>query len=366
LLIAPYQAAQAAAVEAFNGRLNAGGSPFVFTVPEVLGPHPDHLLTRECYLATENSGEVRGAYIVIHQPFRVAGAERTLPFLQLPLSEGSVDPRYAAAGLMLLKDALRRNPLLFGLGMGSIDRPLPRMFRLLGARVREVPFFFRVLRPFAFLRGMPLLRSTPARRMAADVAAYSGAGALAIRSLNAARRLAAIPRKRLGWELCERFPAWADEIWEAAKPGYSMIAVRDRASLDYLFHPARTLKRIAVFEGSRPVGWALLIDDTVRGHRWFGNMRVGIVADCLALPGHEDAVVAAADYALRDAGADVSVSNQMAAPWRKALVRAGYLRHTSGFILAVSKNLSATLGECDRDFEGIHVNRGDGDRAYSL
>jgi hypothetical protein len=366
LLIEPLLPERAAALEAFNSRLRAGGSPLCFDFPEALGRQPRGLLTTECFAAVDDGGQIRGVYRLIHQPFWVADGQRTLPFLQLPLSEGIVDRGYAAVGLMLITDALRRAPLMFALGMGSIERPLPRMLRLLGAQVREVPFYFRLLRRFSVFRSLPMLRATRARRWAADFAAYSGAGSLALAGLDAVRRRSGVRRRELRWEFCEHFPEWADVLWESSKAAYSMIAVRDRAHLECLYQPASTLRRMVVFRESQPIGWALLIDCPVRDHRFFGTMRVGVVADALAAPGQEDAVVAAADFALADMGVDVSVSNQMAPAWRHALERAGYLRHKSNYILALAKPLATLLTLQDPEFQRIHLNRGDGDRAYSV
>jgi hypothetical protein len=95
-------------------------------------------------------------------------------------------------------------------------------------------------------------------------------------------------------------------------------------------------------------------------------MKVGVVCDALSLPGHEDAVVAAADFALADEGADLSVSNQMAPAWCHALQRAGYLRYKSTFVLAIAPELAALLAAGDPAYQRVHVNRGDGDRAYSV
>ena len=366
MLIEPLRPEHAVTLEAFNSRLRAGGSSFTFDFPEEPGRQPGEPLATESFASVDDGGQIRGVYRLIHQPFWVVDRQRTLSFLQLPLSEGTVDRRYAGVGLKLVRDALSRAPLLFGLGMGSMERPLPKLLRLLGAQVREVPFYFRFVRPFSVLRGLPVLRATPARRWAADFAAYSGVGALALAGLNAVRRSSRIRRRELRWDFCEHFPGWVDEVWESSKPAYSMIAVRDRAHLEYLYQPAPALRRIVVFRESQPVGWALLMDCPVRDHRWFGTMRVGIVADALSFPGQEDAVVAAADFALADMEVVVSVSNQMLPAWCHALERAGYLRYKSNFILAIAKELAALLAPKDPAYRRIHVNRGDGDRAYSL
>ncbi len=71
---------------------------------------------------------------------------------------------------------MQRAPLLYCLGMGGYDNPLPQMLIRLGWAHCLVPFYFRVLRPSRFLRNMQTLRSSAARRFVLDLAAYSGAG----------------------------------------------------------------------------------------------------------------------------------------------------------------------------------------------
>ena len=106
----------------------------------------------------------------------------------LLLSEGLVDKTYALLGSLLLLDAIRRQPMMYALGMGGFDRPLPKMLKGIGWQMRDVPFFFKVARAFAFLRNIAPLRRTPLRRLAADALAFSGVGVIGIRAIQRRRR----------------------------------------------------------------------------------------------------------------------------------------------------------------------------------
>jgi hypothetical protein len=369
LLIARYAEQHVSEVRAFNERLRLGGSPFQFgavpsrseafvTANEILSEH---------FLALDESGAVRGAYTLVFQRFLIGGEQERVAFLQIPISEGSVNPAFGAVGLLLLKDALRRSPLLFGSGGGGIDRPLPKLYRVLGGSVCEVPFFFQVLRPRAFLRNATALRSRAHLRTASQVAAATGAGDLAFGVVNAVRRLHAIPRSRLRVDDVAEFGTLADEIWKASASHYSCLSFRDLETLKVLY-PARDPRfhRLLVHEGDQAAGWALVTDSQMQGHNHFGDMRVGAIVNCLAYAGCEDAVIGAASYYLRDRGVDLIVSNQLHPAWGRSLDQAGYLRYKSNFVFAASLALAARIKPHDSTLERVHINRGDGDGAYNL
>lgn len=370
MLIARYAEQHVQEVRAFNERLRLGGSPFQFgAVPSrneaFVGTANE--IRSEHFLALDENGAVRGAYTLVFQRFSLGGAAEQVGFLQIPISEGSVNPAFGAVGLLLLKDALRRSPLLFGLGMGGIDRPLPKLFRALGFLVCEVPFFFQVVRPRAFLRNATALRNRKYLRGVSQVAATTGAGDLAFGVVNAVRRLYAIPRRSLRVDLVAQFEGATDEIWKAAAADYSCISIRDRETLNFLY-PTRDSRyhRLLVYESNQAAGWVLVTDSEMHGHNHFGDMRVGAIVNCLAYAGCENAVIGAASYYLRDRGVDLIVSNQLHPAWGRSLDRAGYLKYKSNFVFAASPVLTKKVKAHDSALERIHMNRGDGDGAYNL
>lgn len=370
MLIARYTEQHVSQVRAFDERLRLGGSPFQFGA----SPSPSDVfvgtaneIRSEHFLALDEGQTVRGAYTLVFHRLLIGGAAEQVAFLQIPISEGSVNPAFVAVGLLLLKDALRRSPLLFGLGMGGIDRPLPKLLRALGFLVCEVPFFFQVLRPRAFLRNATALRNRTYLRGVSQVAAVTGAGDIAFGLVNAARRLHAIPQRSLRVDPIAEFEAVTDEIWKAAAPNYSCISIRDRETLNYLY-PTRDSRyhRLLVYERNHAAGWALVTLSQMRGHNHFGDMRVGAIVNCLANAGREDAVIGAASYYLRDHGVDLIVSNQLHPAWGRSFGRAGYLKYQSNFVFATSPALTSRIKAHDSALERVHMNRGDGDGAYNL
>lgn len=371
MLIARYEEQHVPQVQAFNERLRLGDSPFQYKAD----PSRSNVLTgtaneirSEYYLILDEDGAVRGAYTLVFQRFFVGGAAEQVTFLQFPISEGSVNPAFAAVGLLILKDALRRAPVHFSLGMGGIDRPYPKFLgRALGFLVCEVPFFFQVLRPRPFLRNATALRSRAYLRGVSRVAAATGASDVAFGIVNAVRRLHAIPRRSLRVDEVAEFGALTDEVWKAAASNYSCLSIRDRETLNYLY-PARDQRyhRLHVYEGGHAAGWALVTDSQMRGHNHFGDMRVGAIINCLAYDGCEDAVIGGASYYLRERGVDLIVSNQLHPAWGRSLDRAGYLKYKSNFVFAASPALATKIKALDPALERVHINRGNGDGAYNL
>ena len=197
ITIHPYADEHVEAVRQFNGRLRAGGeaayqfpaSPVPAWLPKVAG----RKLFQELYLAVDDAGAVRGGYILKQQQFWIK--DRVLAFsdFQLPLSEGVIDKRFCPIGVQLLRDAVARQPLLFGLGMGGYDEAVARLLKGAGWSMFSIPFFFRIVHPSAFLRNVTYLRRRGATvRCALDALALSGFGWLGIHGLQAFR--ATVPR----------------------------------------------------------------------------------------------------------------------------------------------------------------------------
>lgn len=351
------------AVRDFNARLQAGGSDFHFresSVPSWL-PRLEGCSIYEEYFVAVDGGAVRGGYVLKHQPFAVAGTTQTVTNVNLPLSEGSVNPRYNMLGVQILTDALKRRPLLYALGMGSYENAIARLLQAMGFSLCSLPFYFRVLHPAHFLRQIRPLRRSPLLAILVDALAASGAGVIAL-PLHAVLTRRLPSTASLSWEVVESFGPWADDVWDAAKTGYSLIAVRDSRSMNTLYPPSdRRAIRLKVSHGAQVLGWAVLLDTQMAGHKHFGEMRVGSVIDCLARPGMEAAVVQVASALLAERRVDLIVSNQSHAAWGAAFRRSGYLRGPSNFIFAASRKLAELLVPFDVQIERMHVARGDGE-----
>ena len=363
-----YRPSYVDAVRAFNSRLTARQAVPGFLLDEMAPTSDDRPpLQREHFLAVETGGEVRGGFMLQRQTFAIGGQLASVVNYQAPISEGIADRRYAYLGMLMVKEALRHDPLLFCLGMGSVAQPLPRLLAALGFSLRPVPFLVRVHRASRVLRTLPMLRHDRRRARLADVAAATGAGALALRGW---ARLADLTSLRAAAVHSERVDGWdrsVDALWERARDTCSMVAVRDAAALTALY-PRTDTRNIClrVSQRGHPIGWAVLFDTPMRGSQHFGDLRVGTVLDCWALPGREPAVIRAATHALERRGVDLVITNQSHARWVAAFRRAGYLSGPSNYILALSPALTAAVrAEADGEAR-IHVTRGDADGRIHL
>jgi len=357
-------------VARFNGRLRARGTRPQFPagpVPDWLPKVPGRTVFREYYLAVDPGGAVRGGYVLKHQEFRIGGQTLSIGNYHNPVSEGIVDKAHAPVGLKMLLDAHRRQPLQYCLGMGSAARPLPRMLAGMRWSLWPVPFFFRVVRPFPFLRKTALLRRTAARRTLLDALAFSGLGWLAIHAVQTARRRRFRAPAGLRVECVDEFGDWADRVWHAAQHDYGMTAVRTGQILRILY-PADDPRfiRLKISERGSPIGWCVLLATAFRDHKQFGPLKVGSLVDGLARSADAPKVVAAATAELARRRVDLIVSNQSHRAWCDALDASGYLRGPSNFLFAASRELASRLEAARVAPDAIHLNRGDGDGPINL
>ncbi|MGE5570914.1 MAG: hypothetical protein ACM3S5_17915 [Rhodospirillales bacterium] len=359
--VRPHSHEYAPAVKEFNLRIAAATGSTEFFLPE----HPAQGESENYFLALEDY-TVRGGYILRRQEFSVRGKMVRLAHYRQPVSEGTWNRAFAGVGPQMLRAALAEEPLLFALGMGGGEFALPRMLRAMRWRLMPVPFFFKVLDVGRFLREIRLLRKTQGRRFVAEAARVTGTGWLAIR---AAQRLVAIRRAKMECELEQfrGFGGWADAIWERAHRRYALIGLRDSGVLNQLY-PASNERFLGlrVSRGGRTIGWAIALDTQMRNHRHFGNLRVGTIADCMALPEDAAPIAAAAERFLRARGCELIVSNQAHRAWTNALGACGFLRGPSNFVFAVASKLAGLLEPFEATFSEMHLNRGDGDGPIHL
>lgn len=367
LTIEPFTGSHIDPVRAFNRRLADAGSTFQFPegpVPAWIPPTDGASVYQEYFVVRDDS-QVRGGYILKPQLFQVGDAVLTVADYRLPISEGIVDSKYGMVGMLTLKDALRRRPLLYGLGMGSRREPVARMLQIFKWRMVPCPFFFRAVRPARFLRGIDFLRLTPMRRVLLDFLAVSGLGWAGLRAaqLWTSRGLPASG----SWTVEEQFGSWADDLWEKARGAYSLAAVRTREVLEALYAvEGGRFVRVKITENGKVIGWTVILDTPMQGHRQFGELRVGSVVDCLAIPGREVMVIATTTRFLEERGVDLIVTNQLHRDWCAAFRRNGFLSGPSNFYFAVCPALDAKVAPLDPDLERVHMTRGDGDGPINL
>lgn len=363
--IAPFEAAHSPAVQRLNARLRAGGCRYRFPespVPEWLPPAHGERLYQEYFLAVDDA-EVRGGYILKHQDFVVRGQTSSIGNFQLPLSEGVIDARYAAVAIQLLSDALRRQPLLYALGLGSRDVPVARLLVAAGWHMHTVPFYFRVCNARRFLRRMQYVRKGALRRLALDLLALTGVGPLGIHLWQKVRT-----RRRftIASGPIERFDLEFDHVWNETSSAFSLAAVRDSATLARLYDRSSRFIKIRIGDSKPMQGWAVMLATSLVDDRYFGSLRVGTIVDALCRPGFESALMSACIDSLRQSGADLIISNQSYAPLCRGLADCGFLSGPSNFFLATSPALTARLAPVEQHLPTAHFTRGDGDGPIHL
>jgi len=378
IVIQPYRQQHESAVQDFNRRLqSSSGDPnFVFSqsaVPRWLPPSDNHPVWNEFYVAVDGSAKsgpaVRGVYALKQEALFVRGKGlHRIACYHHPLSEGIVDRSFASVGALLARDALAQQPLLYALGMGGMERSIAKMLKALGFSLTPIPFYFRVVRPAKFLREMRALRTEPWRASLMDIAAATGAGWLAIKSVQTAASLRSRPANPSGDSTVEEgveFSDWADELWTQAKGTVSFATVRDANTLRLLYPPnfssnIASTRSLRISRNGSAIGWANI--GQRRKDPKFGEMRVGSIVDCWALPENAATVIRAATQALEKDGVDLIVSNQSHHAWCGALEQAGFLKGPSTFIFAASKKLTELLlPPLQEKPASFHITRADGD-----
>jgi hypothetical protein len=370
ITLQPYRPEHEAAVAEFNQRLrqNSGDNNLVFyrsSTPHWLPQSAGARVYNEYFVAVDK-GAVRGGYVLKTQDFLFPdGQIRSIAYYHHPLSEGIVNKAHAMVGMLLLRDAMQRAPLLYCLGMGGYDNPLPQMLIRLGWTHCAVPFFFRVVNPSRFLRNMETLRTSAARRLLLDFGAYSGAGWIASKAFQGYRSLGAPQSADVDCTELSSFESsdaaeTLQSLWDQARQSCSFTAVRDAEALRTLYPPGHTnLTHIVMKRAGSPMGWAVVGER--RKDAKYGDMRVGSVVDCWALPGEMFAIVRAATRVLERKGFDLILSNQSHQAWGKAFEAAGYFSGPSNFIFAASKQLAKLLEPFGEVRPRMHLTRADGD-----
>lgn len=368
--IVPHAVEKKDLVEAFNARMRDAGSRWGFyvdPVPKWVPPREGQKVHRELFLAIENGAACVGGYALKPQEWLLRGERRTVTDWQGPFSLGAVDNRYAALGLRLVRDMLKKQPLLYSWGHGGHDEPIIQMLTRMGWLMHETPFLFRVCRPNNFLRKNALLREDPSRALAQDVLALSGLGTIGVHLVHKALRMKSLKSFSATAEEVPHFEPWADTIWEQVSGKYSAIAVRDAATMNALVPEVHINDeewpapiRLRIRKDKRNIGWAVVLDRQQSKDERFGDMRMGMIADYLALPEDAGEVIHAAFDYLRDREVDMVMANQSHPAWVAGFEDAGFLRVNDRRVFCASPALEQALAPFERVRDGLFVSNMDG------
>jgi hypothetical protein len=357
------------AVEAFNGRMHAKGSPWGFYVDPVPTWIPEEhgaSAWREYYLVVENDEHVRGGYALRPQQWLINGETRLVTDWQGPFTEGAVDPRYASLGLRLIRDMLKKYPLLFSLGHGGTDEPMVQLLRSLKWTLHEVPFCFKVLKPYRFLRMNRYLRQSGRQRSLLDLLAWTGAGSLGIRVLQWLHRWRAPASARASGgatsSVVDSFGDWADALWAKCQDDYRCLAVRDSKMMNRLLPatgwPGGT--RLRVDRDGVTVGWAVVHCKQLQDDPRFGNLYVAMITDCFGATSDAPDVMAAVDQYVSGQGVDMVFANLAHRDWVSALQALGHTVLEGRRLFAISPQLRDAMAPFDETIAGLHLTNMDG------
>ena len=357
-------------VEAFNKRMRDAGSPWGFYVDPVPTWIPktaeDQGVYRELWLAIKDDKDVVGGYALKPQRWLIKGEECTVTDWQGPISLGAIDNKYAALGLRLVRDMLKKQPLLFSWGHGGSDEKIVQMLRKMGWMMHDTPFLFRVCQPKNFLTKNAYLREDPKKAMAQDVLAFSGLGTIGFKALHAALRLRSMRRFAAKASVVPEFGAWVDALWDRAKGRYDAIALRDADAMNALCPteqrhdewPEPT--RLRITRGGADIGFAVVMDKQLAGDARFGDMRIGMIVDTFGLPEDAGAVVHAAFEHLRAKGVDMVMANQAHPGWVQGFEDAGFFKVDDRRIFCAAPALQAALEPFEQTKRGLFLSNLDG------
>lgn len=353
-----------AAAQAFNQRMTDGHAASDFLLPVALEtPRTslDEPIQWTRYVVLDGDF-VRGGMLAMDQPGWLNGqATRALNF-QSPLSEGIVDAKYSIVAMQMVKFMQKQAGSVFMVGMGAIDRPLPKLLIASGWSVRPVPFLFRVHNAGKFLSELQLLRTSPTKRLGAQVASFTGLGAVAL-GFKQRQRAAADGTVRQVTEWGD----WADEIWQRCREHCSFAVARDRRTLKSLYPVGDSRMKILLVERKgQPVGWSVCFNAAMENHRHFGNLQVGSILDCVAVPDAMATTAILTDRAMAAQDADLVLVNHSHSAWVEAFRAAGFLTGPSNYMLAMSKKLTQAIGSAPYGESRVHITRGDGDGRIHL
>jgi hypothetical protein len=356
-------------VRAFNSRIRSIDGAVDFFLPENEPTQESDSIQSEVQsqqkLALDGT-EVRGGVFLVDLPAWVGGQQRRLTNFQSPLSEGVVARKYGYVGPKMIDYVRKRNSLCYAVGMGSLDRPLPRLLLALKWHVHAVPFLFRVESPSRVVRQLRLLQKSPATRLVSRILASTGLAWTGTKLLQAR---AVLSRVWNTGDLIEPVTSWGDwvaPLWTAYRQNCSFAFSRDHKTLGDIY-PLREGRLIAyrISTSSRIVGWSVCLNTQMNNHKYFGSMRVATILDCVSVPGHFASVIDLTARELSRMGADLIIANHSHALWQQAMKRSGFLEAKSNFLLATTPELSAAI-EQSGGWMNVHVTRGDGDGRIHL
>jgi hypothetical protein len=372
----PYQPEDVAVVHRFNQRMLDGGEHYEFSDRFISGMfrRNEHCnLHQELFLAKDETGEVRGGYYFKIQEYDLKNEAMEIVFMQLPISEGIINRDYKHVGPMIFEDMVQRQKLVFVLGMGGFQYPLPKRLKKLGWVMYLVPFYFYINKPRRFLSDfeyIKTLKKSLVKRISINIIKLFGILHLFtfIIKLHTYfyRSLKYKKYQGIQTERIEAFSAFADELWEQHKQHYSILAKRDQYVLNQLYPTtASKFHKLKITKNGICIGWIVMLCTKMEGDKYFGNLKLGSLIDAFSKPEDAELLIHQSVKYLRKLNADLIVVNHTNISWGHHFKRNGFLKGPSNFIFGISKRIKEYYGN-NVDFEHSFLMRGDGDGPINL
>ena len=350
-------------IDNFNKELDANG--FNFKLPQHNKKLSDknNFIFEHRFILTENNNIIRAGYNLKYQWFKVNNELIQLGYYYNPVTAGLFNKKYNVCGILLLNDAVKKKTDLFSLGMGGYSEPLPKLLKGMGWDLKKVPFFFKIIHPYIFLKNIRYLRNTKLKLIFIEILTISGLGWLGIKFISLLHYILNFSKKKKELDIIEikTVDKSFDNLWEEVKDLNSFIAVRNNKYLNELYSSDRFIK-LKFSHNNKVVGWSISLCTKLNEHKQFGSMKLGSIVDCLCLKNYEIEIINKTTEALKKKGSNLIVSNQSHISWQNAFKKNIFIRGVSNFIFASSKSLNNKI----KNKKFIHITRGDGDGPINL
>jgi len=350
-------------IENFNDELKSHGFNFNLPQHDKKLSNENNFIFERRFILTENNNTIRAGYNLKYQWFKINDDLVQLGYYYNPVTAGLFNKKYNICGILLLNDANKKKSDLFSLGMGGLSEPLPKLLKGMKWELEKIPFFFKIINPYSFLKNIKYFRSTKLRSIFIDILTVSGLGWLCIKLITFIYYIFNFKTKKneLNYEEIKIVDKNFDEVWEKTKKHNSFIAVRNSKYLNALYSEKRFIK-LKFYYKNQIVGWSISLCTKLNNHKQFGNMQLGSIIDCLSLKNYEGEIIAKTTEILEKKGSNLIVSNQSHIFWQNALRKNVFLKGVSNFIFASSKSLNDKI----KDKSHKHITRGDGDGPINL
>ena len=355
------------AIERFNQDMKSNGFVYELPLNSDKKNYPKELGKDivETHYILKNKSKVIGGVSLKQQKFLINQNMKNIACYRNPVSLGILDKKYAFVGVRLIQESINKNPLLFSLGIGGYDVPLAKLLKTLGWKISKIPFLFMVINWNRFFKHIKYKKNNFLYRFLFKIVQVFGLAYVMTFISNIINNYRFYYSSReYSYEHVSVFDNSIDHIWENNKSLYDMISVKTSKQLNDLYSPIflETLHRLIIKENNKIVGWAVVMNSDLNDHRYFGDMRLGTIVDCLATSGKEKQIIIQASKYLLDSDVDLIVTNQSYSKWIDSCKNVGFFEGFSNFLLA----LSPKLRQLKKDNLNIHILRGDGDGPINL